>query len=284
MQRLIAIFFFVAFSNVHAQNVGIGTDTPETSAQLDVMSKNKGFLPPRMTFAERNRINEPAAGLMIWCTDCDTSGQMQVYNGFLWTNMIGATASAPMIWPVTICGQIWMKKNLDVVQYRNGDPIPQVTDSTQWANLTTGAWCWYNNDSITYAAAYGRLYNWYAVNDPRGLAPVGWHIPTNTEWSNLVNTCLGGVGGALKDTGTKHWAAPNTAANNSSGFSALGGGYRNTLGSFVSYKTFGFWWSSTQDSGAPTTARNWALSNSSNSVLFGNSGKWLGFSVRCVKD
>lgn len=71
-----------------------------------------------------------------------------------------------------------MINNLDLRNYRNGDPIPQEADLTVWSNLTTGAWCWYNNDSATYAATYGKLYNWYAVNDPRGLAPVGWHIPT----------------------------------------------------------------------------------------------------------
>jgi uncharacterized protein (TIGR02145 family) len=79
-----------------------------------------------------------------------------------------------------------MQKNLNVSKYKNGDIIPQVTDGTQWANLTTGAWCWYNNDSATYAATYGKLYNWYAVNDPRGLAPEGWHVPSDGEWNILI--------------------------------------------------------------------------------------------------
>jgi hypothetical protein len=88
----------------------------------------------------------------------------------------------------TICDQTWMVKNLDVDHYRNGDPIPQVTDPAAWAALTTGAWCYYYNDPAI-GAIYGKLYNWYAVNDPRGLAPVGWHIPTEPEWITLVN-CL----------------------------------------------------------------------------------------------
>ena len=80
-----------------------------------------------------------------------------------------------------VCTQVWMLKNLDVSTYRNGDLIPKVTDSTAWNALITGAWCWYNNDSATNASTYGKLYNWYAVNDPRGLAPTGWHVPSDAE-------------------------------------------------------------------------------------------------------
>lgn len=92
---------------------------------------------------------------------------------------------------VTIGTQEWKLKNLDVTHYRNGDPIPQVTDPTQWANLTTGAWCYYNNDS-TNGTIYGKLYNWYAVNDPRGLAPIGYHIASDQEWATLF-TFLGSL-------------------------------------------------------------------------------------------
>ena len=112
---------------------------------------------------------------------------------------------------VNIGTQTWMQKNLNVSKYKNGDIIPQVTNPTQWAVLTTGAWCWYNNDSATYAATYGKLYNWYAVNDPRGLAPEGWHVPSDGEWNKLVkyldissdtacSTCVQSIfsGGALK--------------------------------------------------------------------------------------
>ena len=86
---------------------------------------------------------------------------------------------------VTICSQVWTTKNLDVSTYRNGDIIPQVTDPTQWANLTTGAWCYYNNDPLL-GAVYGKLYNWYAVNDARGLAPSGWHISSSYEWNKII--------------------------------------------------------------------------------------------------
>jgi hypothetical protein len=83
-----------------------------------------------------------------------------------------------------------MLYNHDITTYRNGDVIPEVTDNAQWNTLTTGAWCYYNNDSANNAD-YGKLYNWYAVNDPRGLAPAGWHVPSKDEWSNMVSA-LGG--------------------------------------------------------------------------------------------
>ena len=95
---------------------------------------------------------------------------------------------------VVIGAQKWKSKNLDVAFYRNGDAIPQVTDDAEWAALTTGAWCYYNNDS-TLGKTYGKLYNWYAVNDPRGLAPRGWHIPSDAEWTTLETT-LGGSSAA----------------------------------------------------------------------------------------
>jgi hypothetical protein len=91
---------------------------------------------------------------------------------------------------VLIGNQIWTSTNLEVITYRNGETIPQVQDANTWANLTTGAWCYYENNTAN-GTTYGKLYNWFAVNDPRGLAPNGYHIPTNAEWSTLI-TYLGG--------------------------------------------------------------------------------------------
>jgi len=194
---------------------------------------------------------------------------------------------------VTIGSQVWTNKNLDVARYRNGDIIPQVTDPTQWTNLTTGAWCWYNNDSATNAATYGRLYNWYAVNDSRGLAPNGWHIPTDAEWNKLVKyldpgadtTCSGcaqsaAVGGALKTT--TGWFAPNTGATNSTGFSGLPGGYRFEGGLFNNIDFYGYWWSATE----PFTTNAWTrfVYYSFGGVNRNSFAKSFGISVRCVKD
>jgi uncharacterized protein (TIGR02145 family) len=186
--------------------------------------------------------------------------------------------------PLTIGKQVWMLKNLNVDHYRNGDTIPQVTDPTQWLNLTTGAWCYYNNDPVM-GAIYGKLYNWYAVNDPRGLAPDGWHVPTDAEWTILTNY-LGGesvAGGKLKEAGTAHWKTPNDGATNESGFSALPGGLRfYSNGAFYTFGGAGYWWSATE--GYATSAWFRDLSYDYTYVRRGHFSKEDGFSVRCVKD
>jgi uncharacterized protein (TIGR02145 family) len=182
---------------------------------------------------------------------------------------------------VKICNLTWMKKNLDVDHYRNGDPIPQVTDSIQWGKLTTGAWCYYNNDPAN-GAIFGKLYNWYAINDSRGLAPDGWHIPSDAEWKELEN-CLGGsdFGGKLKETGTSHWLSPNTGATNESGFTALPGGWRIDTGAFSGNGGIGLWWSSTEVDSTKAWYRG--LYYSSDIITRSSYGKGYGISIRCVK-
>jgi uncharacterized protein (TIGR02145 family) len=183
--------------------------------------------------------------------------------------------------PVTICNQTWTKSNLNVSHYRNGDVIPQVTDPTQWANLTTGAWCYYNNDSAN-GTIYGKMYNWYAVNDPRGLAPQGWHVPTNAEWTTLT-TCLGGVsvaGGEMKSTDTTLWQSPNTGATNSSRFTGLPGGQRNYFGNFETIQ-IGSWWSSSE---IGNFAYQRSIFYDTTTVESSGLGKPTGIYVRCVKD
>jgi uncharacterized protein (TIGR02145 family) len=200
------------------------------------------------------------------------------------------------VYPSVInCNLTWISKNLDVSHYRNGDIIPQVTDSVQWKNLTTGAWCYYNNDPAM-GAIYGKLYNWYAVTDPRGLAPQGWHVPSDAEWNKLVKcidpsadtTCQGcsqsaTAGGAMKESGTSHWTSPNTGATNSSGLSVLPCGLRDNVARFWSIKEYGTLWSSTQSDSIMSWARNTyydycTISRAPN--LF----KGMGFSVRLVKN
>ena len=183
----------------------------------------------------------------------------------------------------TIATQRWMDKNLEGVTYRNGDVIPQVTDATTWAALTTGAWCYYNNDPAN-GAIYGKLYNWYAVNDPRGLAPQGWHIPTDAEWTTFSNS-LGGEsisGDKMKTTGTSRWNSPNTGATNESGFAGLPGGYRSPSGTFYYVGNYGYWWSATQYYSTYAWYRRLYYNNG---YLYRNfDNKEIGFSVRCLKD
>lgn len=182
---------------------------------------------------------------------------------------------------IAINTQIWTKSNLNVSKYRNGDTIPQVTDAATWQSLTTGAWCYYENDTAN-GPVYGKLYNWYAVNDPRGLAPVGYHIPSNSEWTTLINF-LGGVsvaGGALKEMGTSHWTNPNIGATNSSNFTALPGGWRKD-GLFDLKGSWGFWWSSTE---VGNNAYEFNLYYYLSSTNQNNFDKHYGYSIRCVRD
>jgi uncharacterized protein (TIGR02145 family) len=183
---------------------------------------------------------------------------------------------------VVIGNQTWMKENLNVSHYRNGDVIPQVQDALTWQSLTSGAWCYYENNTAN-GTVYGKLYNWYAVTDPRGLAPEGWHIPNHSEWSTLGNY-LGGnsvAGGKMK--ATSGWDVPNTGATNESGFTGLGSGYRKySDGLFHDIGKFGFWWSSTIDGVAMAWERH--LHYELVDLMPNFAYKDNGFSVRCVKD
>ena len=200
-------------------------------------------------------------------------------------NQIAARPTVPVQnGEVQIGTQIWMTKNLNVSRYRNGDPIPQVTISFQWANLTTGAWCCFGNAPAA-GPIYGRLYNWYAVSDPRGLAPQGWHVATAEEWLTLQNY-LGGQEGVIQSL----WNY-EPIGNNSSGFTALRGGYRNPyisdgfpLPDFEGFQSYyANWWTSSSssspwgpglcywlDAGDPSGINN----------AFYNEGHY----VRCIKD
>ena len=184
---------------------------------------------------------------------------------------------------VKIGDQWWMAENLNVTHYRNGDLVPNVTDSSLWTSQTIGAYCNYGNDAAN-AAAYGRLYNWYAAGDARDIAPAGWHVPSDVEWQTLVNY-LGGdavAGWKMKETGTAHWLPPNTGTDES-GFTALPGGYRgSSYGVFGDLGNYACFWSSTVSSGTYAWYRS--LSYDYSEVSHYDSKKHYGFSIRCVKN
>jgi uncharacterized protein (TIGR02145 family) len=186
---------------------------------------------------------------------------------------------------VTIGAQTWMVENLKLTKYRDGTPIPNVTNSTAWSKLTTGVYCDYDN-TASNSTIYGKLYNWYAVNDSRKIAPAGWHVPTDAEWT-ILTTYLGGesvAGGKLKETGFTHWADPNTGATNETGFTALPGGGRDGADmAFVYVGYFGGWWSSTESVANNAYGRDMG-NNYSYVKSYIGLFKASGFSVRCVKD
>ncbi len=183
---------------------------------------------------------------------------------------------------IVINGQEWMQQNLAVTKYRNGDPIPTGLSDATWQSTTSGAYAIYNNDAASNTT-YGKLYNWYAVNDSRGLCPTGWHVPSHAEWTTL-ETSLGGssvAGGKMKST--TGWNAPNTAATNESGFTGLPGGYRYNDGTYNLIGYYGGWWSSTESNSVNAWYRNMGYYDSYVGRGYDLS-KRFGFSVRCVRD
>lgn len=184
--------------------------------------------------------------------------------------------------PIAIGTQVWLKENLNTYKYRNGDVIPLYdhlpAGTTSWSGTSSGAVTNYPLQN-----QFGRLYNWYAVTDPRGLCPVGWHVPTETEWATLV-TFLGGVdvaGGPLKQTGTALWHT-NVGATNSSGFTALPGGHRTVSGTYQYVNQSAIFWTST----AVDVNAVWSYSIAGNLTHSHGSGNHRknGFSVRCIRD
>jgi uncharacterized protein (TIGR02145 family) len=188
---------------------------------------------------------------------------------------------------VQIGTQVWMAENLKTAKYNDGTMIPNVTDDAQWSNLTSGAWCYYDNNASNNSK-YGKLYNWYAVskttNGNKNVCPTGWHVPTDSEWTALTDY-LGGVsvaGGKMKDVGTTNWINPNTDATNVSLFTGLPGGLRNLNGYYYGIGNAGRWWSSSESYTASAWLR--ALSDDIGDADRGSSDKRDGLSVRCLRD
>ncbi|MDO9254747.1 MAG: FISUMP domain-containing protein [Bacteroidales bacterium] len=191
---------------------------------------------------------------------------------------------------VGIGNQIWMAENLKVTHYNDGTEIPNVTDTQEWGGLTSGAYCDYDNNPEN-SATYGRLYNAYSVWTEK-LAPAGWHVPSDAEWSELFNF-VNRDGGALKETGLTHWVSPNTGATNSSGFNALpNGGRPRYLGETTyKYDHIGYaamWWASDKDSSSPIISNGAYLKfvSRNNTNIYDN---WImagtnGFGIRLIKD
>jgi uncharacterized protein (TIGR02145 family) len=184
---------------------------------------------------------------------------------------------------VKIGTQTWMAENLKTTKFNDGTFIPFVTDNTEWSNLTTPGYCWYNNNEAAYKATYGALYNWHTVSTGK-LCPTGWHVPSDVEWTTLTSF-LGGGSVALdklKEIGLTHWLTRNTGATNETSFTALPGGYRGYDGTFGGVGDYSGWWSSTELSSASAFAREMGYGYTDVKRL--NGDKLDGFSVRCLQD
>ena len=288
----------------NAGNVAIGGANPQSSAVLNLESSDKGFLPPLMTITERNTISSPAAGLIVYNT---TTNRPNIYNGTewrtfdgTWENCGGSITYAGQSYNIVIIGdQCWMAENLNVGTMINSTSGGTNNDGEQTDNGTIEKYCYDNNTSN--CDTYGGLYQWdemmqyVTTGGAQGICPTDWHLPTDDEWKTM-EMYLGMTqsqadatewrgtdeGGKLKETGQAHWWSPNTGATNSSGFTALPGGLRNSSGSFHYLGTNGYWWSSTENSGTNAWSRSLFYGN--DQVYRNYYDKTNGFSVRCLKD
>lgn len=178
--------------------------------------------------------------------------------------------------------QEWSTKNLDVSIFRNGDSIPEAKTANEWEQAGENgkpAWCYYANNEESNGKIYGKLYNWYAVNDPRGLAPAGWHIPSAAEWAALEKQIGDDAGTKMKSTSLWEY----NSGTNSSGFSGLPGGMRDYNGFFMFLGSDGYWWSSsTYDD--KYNAVSFHLNYEKKELIQSIKPRTEGYSVRCVKD
>jgi len=228
-----------------------------------------------------------------------TTNDFEGHNGNVWKSLTksGSPTGSGMVTDidgnqyltVTIGTQTWMRENLRTSRYSNGDPILEVLLNDDWEALSSGAWSWYDHDPEK-DKPYGKLYNFYAVQNAKGLCPTGWHVPSDAEYTTLTNA-LGGTavaGGKMKTTGTiqaetGYWEDPNTGSTNESGFTGLPGGVRNFDGLFGVLGREAYWWTSTPtDNGTESWYRR-LLSNDA-SVTRATNIYNHGLSVRCVRD
>jgi len=214
-------------------------------------------------------------GIPLGACDCEGNTQDDDNDGICDHN------DADSYGTIQIGEQVWMSENLKVTQYSNGDIIPEIDSNSECSNQSNGAYIVYDN-TPSNTNIYGNLYNWYAVNDDRGICLDGWHVPSDDEWTILVDY-LGGTGvagGKMKETGTTHWNSPNAGATNASGFTGLPSG--KYQGSHDSVGEYGYFWS---NSAIGDNVSNWQLAyNNSNAYNGTVNIKAIAMSVRCIKN
>jgi uncharacterized protein (TIGR02145 family) len=274
-----------------------GTEKPASTSPQKTKSSILGTTTMAYTAGDQLLYKGISGNYSTIVTDRPTGSKTTNFNFAACTDADGNSYNV-----VTIGTQTWMAENLKTTQYNDGTTIPNVTDNT-WGNLTTPGYCWYNNDATTYKNKYGALYNWYTVNTGK-LAPKGWHVPMDAEWTNLENYLTangynydGSTSGdyyAKSLAATTDWAIDtytdagaignDLSKNNRTGFSALPGGYRYSYdGTFNGIGIYGFWWSSTDGNSGGAWRRNLEIDISAVGRI-SNSAKQNGFSVRCVRD
>ena len=280
-------FLFLFLTQLPAQNDTSAIKSGRADSIAEARSKlNQSEIKAiRLTTRERNAILSPDKNMIVFNTDQES---LNIYSGRSWESFIPVRCGKPFtderdgkIYKTVLIGnQCWMRENLETKSYRNGDSIPQVTETQEWSNLYSGAWCYYKNGQ-DFGTIYGNLYNWYAVNDPRGICPPGWYVPEESDWVQLTNF-LGGkalAGNRMREAGSAHWKDVNSRATNRSNYTALPGGYRNVDGTFrkIGYEAR-FW--SFSDLFSDMAYYYKPIGNKKNEAYVAD--KLEGYSVRCL--
>jgi len=272
----------------------IGTEKPLTATPQKSKSSALGTTTMTYTTGDRLLYKGTSGNYSTNVTDVPTADKIVNFNFAACMDGDGNNYKT-----LKIGTQTWMVENLKTTKYNDGTSIPNVTDNTAWTKLSTPAYCWYNNDATTNKNTYGAMYNWYTVNTAK-LAPTGWHVPTDAEWTILDNYLMtNGYNYDGTTTGNKYakslaattnWKTltdtgvigNDLSKNNSTGFSALPGGFRySDDGTFDGLGSVSFWWSATEFS---TNAWGRFIYYHGSYVLRGGNGKPVGFSVRCVRN
>jgi len=269
-----------SLSNV---NVTVLNDD-STDSQLLTTSDESGYyqipgvpLGQRKIKFQKEKYETIIVPILMSDSDNQYNAQMESIYGTL-TDIDGNTYQT-----IKIGDQIWMAENLKVTHYRNGDSISTGLTNSEWRSTSAGAYAVYD-DNENHVDIYGYLYNWYAANDNKNIAPSDWHVSTDNDWQTLIGY-LGGsdiAGNKLKEAGTTHWMSPNTGTTNESGFTALPGGARNNTGIYEYLGEYGIFWSPRN---VPSQYGWHRLMNYDYSDVYRyEDDKNLGYSVRCIKD
>lgn len=233
----------------------------------------------------------PDPGTIRW-----TGKNFEGWNGFTWSSLTSFAVADIIIdldgneyRTVQIGSQEWMAENLRVSQNRVGIPLVEIMDNDSWKTNLNGKFCWYDDDESLYKYPYGGYYDWNTSTGSNlsgeGVCPIGWKIPSNVDWT-ILQTTLGGslvAGGTMKEQVNMHWNTPNTSANNASGFTAVGSGWRSASGSFGFFGVNSYFWSETMD--ASNNPFIWSVSHNTGQLFNNAIGDTnFGLSVRCIKE
>ena len=292
MHKLISIIFLFSISGVFSQSIenvdfraegktivvtySFFYSKVDTTINVELVFKDQqgGVVAPKTISGDIKNVKPGESKRIVWDILSD---------GISLSGKYKAEVKIIRFNSVKIGNQIWMTENLNVERFRNGDAILEAKTAEEWkaaGNTKRPAWCYYHNDPKN-GDKYGKLYNWYAVKDTRGLAPAGWHVPSDAEWT-VLSTFLGGDNLAgIKMKSTTGWN-DNGNGTKSSGFSGLPGGCRYSSGYFPSVGEYGYWWSASEDDGSDAWYRG--LASYSSLLDRVNSSEYFGFSVRCVED